>query len=186
MNFKRYLMKAGSDNEHDTGDLDFAVTEFSKELFDQIAEARSLFRSREKRLKNLSSITIREYSTYFLSFAAVEAMLPGDLFEDVQNFEYGDAFKLPDTAIPDRDKFNVQLSEEMVVVATGVWWNTNPKHSSITVGSGHLAWEWFSQCSNCGLRHDEHARGKCLFTSTRYAAQAPSLVRRSQNRRKRT
>lgn len=182
--FKRYLVKANSDNEHYNADLDFAIITFSKELLAYLSELRSAFIVQQKKHPDIHSWSVRFNGVSFFSYAAAEAMLGDERFEEVNSGSGDDPYKLLDAEVVNLEKFNVELSDEMVLHADGVWWKVNPRDSAITIGTEYFPWIWFSQCTNCGLRREEHARGKCLFSSTRYRAEAPGLARRAKARRK--
>lgn len=183
--FKRYLVKSSGDNEYASADLDWAIVTFSKELFEYLSNLRSAFCAQKKKHPDIHSWSVRFDGVSFLSHLAVGAMLGEERFEEINSGSGDDPYKLPDEVEVDREKFNVEFSDEMVIHADGVWWKVNPRDSAITVGTDYFPWLWFSQCCNCGLRKEEHARGKCLFTSTRYSAEAPYLAGRAKARRKR-
>lgn len=182
--YKRYLVKTNSDQEHFNADLDFAIIEFSAPMLRRLGELKTTFFEHQKQLPELLTWELRDNSVSFFSYNAAQTMLGEEAFEDMNSESGGDPYKLPDAAQVNQEKFDVSLSDEMVISASGVWWKINPAHSSVSVGSDFLAWAWFDQCHNCGLRRDEHARGHCLFNSTRYRATVPELAGKRKNRRK--
>lgn len=181
--FKRYLVKASSDNEHFDSNLNFAIIEFSGELLAKLSSFRRSFLAQLKRHGDISTWTVFDSSASFCSYATTETMLGEKRFEEMSEGDDDEPFKLSATDVIDLEKFNVELSDEMVLSVEGVGWKVYPRHSQITVGTSFLPWTWFTQCSNCGLRKEEHARGRCLFSPTRYCAEAPGLVSRGKTRR---
>lgn len=186
----RYIVVANSNNEHFNADCDFALVSFSTQQLRSLGRLRTAFDKTRRRFKDIGSWRVSDYSAAFLSRREVEKLLGDELFEQLDSESGGDPFQVPDTCKINLENIDVTYSDELVLSSDGVWWNAYPKHSEISVGSEFFSWKWFvrevlTQCVHCGLRRGEHARGSCLFSSTRYRQVAPDVLRGFQSRRHR-
>lgn len=184
---KSYIVSANSDNEHFNADCDFALLDFSPELLRKLARLKKAFLEQKRRFKELGSWHLSDWAgATFISRKAAEALLGEEAFDEMDSESGGDPFPVPNRDAVDLEKYDATHSDEVVLAADGVWWRAFPKHAEISVGSSFIPWSWFTQCAHCGLRHDEHARGKCLFTSTSYKALQPELAGKLPARRRRS
>lgn len=181
----QYIVVANSNNEHFNADCDFALVSFSAQQLRSLGCLRTAFNKTKRRFKDIGQWRVSDFSAAFLSRQVVEKLLGEDLFDQLDSESGGDPFPVPATCKINLENIDVTYSDELVLARDGVWWKAYPKHSEISVSSDFFRWKWFTQCANCGLLRDEHARGACLFSSTKYRPAAPDLHRRSQSRRKR-
>ena len=188
---KSYLVTVNSDNEHYNADCDFALIDFSPELLRKLARLKKAFLEQKKRFDDLGAWHLSDNGVAFISRKAAEALLGEEKFEEMDSESGGGPYPVVNRDAVDLEKFDATNSDEMVLTADGIWWRAFPKHSEISVGSDFFAWTWFTQCTFCGLRREEHVVGlgftkpQCLFASTGYRALLPELASGLPSRRRR-
>jgi hypothetical protein len=159
-----YITAASSNNEHDNADCDFAIIRCSPTLVSHLFAVKEGFFAAKKTFPQITLWHLGNYDSYFVSHDAAESVLEG------YELESGDEPKRVNQE-PDQKKFEMMAAGSVITVQDdGFWFEGYPKHTGITITSEFFPWKWLTHCTNCGLLKSEHAKGKCLFSPTKYKA----------------
>lgn len=168
---KGYIGKSNSTNEDYNADLDLSLVRFTPELVTYLLQLKKDFDKTVARFGSLHSWSIGDSSALFFSYKFAKKFFQEKMVEDMMDFSLDGPHPVTYTrANVDWNVEGVETSESLEIHLGGFAWERYIDDGRATLCSDFTNWGWLTECRNCDKPKAEHAKGKCLFGSTTYAA----------------